>query len=128
MGDEHNNFHVAVLLGLEDRSNLFVTADGMWQADTYVPAFARRYPFVHHVRGRTPGRVHRRVYPGINSAEGVALFEDGKETGYLTQMMEFLRVFQGEMELTKQMAQRLNELGLLTARPSPSRRPTASAT
>ena len=31
-------------------------------------------------------------------------------------MMEFLRVFQGEMELTKQMAQRLNELGLLTAK------------
>ena len=46
VGDEHNNFHVAVLLGLEDRSNLFVTPDGMWQADTYVPAFARRYPFV----------------------------------------------------------------------------------
>ena len=118
VGDEHNNFHVAVLLGLEDRSNLFVTPDGMWQADTYVPAFARRYPFV---LGTTSEAERLAVcidesYPGINSAEGVALFEDGKETGYLTQMMEFLRVFQGEMELTKQMAQRLNELGLLTAK------------
>jgi hypothetical protein len=28
-------------------------------------------------------------------------------------MMEFLRVFQGEMERTRQMALRLNELGLL---------------
>ncbi|AKQ55352.1 SapC family protein [Bordetella hinzii] len=118
VGDEQGNFHVAVLLGLEDRSNLFVTAEGMWKADTYVPAFARRYPFV---LGTTSDADRLAVcidesYPGINSAEGVALFEDGKETGYLTQMMEFLRVFQGEMELTKQMAQRLNELGLLVAK------------
>ena len=44
VGDEHNNFHVAVLLGLEDRSNLFVTPDGMWQADTYVPASRAAIP------------------------------------------------------------------------------------
>ncbi|AZY49284.1 SapC family protein [Bordetella avium] len=118
VGDEQGHFHVAVLLGLEDRSNLFVTPDGLWKADTYVPAFARRYPFV---LGTTSEADRLAVcidesYPGINNAEGVALFEDGKETAYLNQMMEFLRVFQGEMELTKQMAQRLNELGLLVAK------------
>ncbi|MGS1009902.1 SapC family protein [Achromobacter anxifer] len=118
VGDDAGNFHVAVLLGLEDKSNLFVTELGTWKADTYVPAFARRYPFV---LGTTAEADRLAVcidesYPGVNAADGVALFEDGKETGYLTQMMEFLRVFQGEMELTKNMAQRLNELGLLTAK------------
>lgn len=118
VGDDAGNFHVAVLLGLEDKSNLFVTELGAWKADTYVPAFARRYPFV---LGTTAEADRLAVcidesYPGVNAADGVALFEDGKETGYLTQMMEFLRVFQGEMELTKNMAQRLNELGLLTAK------------
>jgi hypothetical protein len=118
VGDENNTFHVAVLLGLEDKSNLFVTEQGMWTADTYVPAFARRYPFV---LGTTNEADRLAVcidesYPGINTADGVALFEDGKETAYLTQMMEFLRAFQGEMELTKNMAQRLNELGLLSAK------------
>ncbi|KNY08672.1 MAG: SapC family protein [Achromobacter sp.] len=118
VGDETGNFHVAVLLGLEDKSNLFVTEQGTWKADTYVPAFARRYPFV---LGTTSEADRLAVcidesYPGVNNADGVALFEDGKETGYLTQMMEFLRVFQGEMELTKNMAKRLNELGLLSAK------------
>src|SRR5690606_21648701 len=46
VGDDNNPFHVAVLLGLEDRSNLFVTETGQWAPDTYIPAFARRYPFV----------------------------------------------------------------------------------
>lgn len=118
VGDEAGSFHVAVLLGLEDKSNLFVTEQGVWKSDTYVPAFARRYPFV---LGTTAEADRLAVcidesYPGVNTADGVALFEDGKETGYLTQMMEFLRVFQDEMELTKNMAKRLNELGLLTAK------------
>lgn len=115
VGDENKNFHVAVLLGLDDQSNLFVTADGMWKNGTYVPAFARRYPFV---LGTTSDADRLAVcldeaYPGVNTNEGVALFEGDKESAYLAQMMEFLRVYQGEMELTKQMAQRLNELGLL---------------
>ncbi|SAI01342.1 SapC-like protein [Bordetella trematum] len=116
VGDEQGEFHVAVLLGLEDRVNLFVTPQGMWKEDTYVPAFARRYPFV---LGTTSDAERLAVcidesYPGVNADEGVALFEDGKESEYLGQMMEFLRVFQGEMEVTKKMAQRLKELGLLT--------------
>lgn len=115
VGDENKNFHVAVLLGLEDRSNLFVTAEGLWQAGTYVPAFARRYPFV---LGTTSEADRLAVcidesYPGVNELDGVALFENDKETAYLTQMMEFLRAFQGEMELTQQMAKQLNTLGLL---------------
>lgn len=118
VSDENNNFHVAVLLGLEDRSNLFVTTEGAWNADTYVPAFARRYPFVLGTTSETDRLAVciDESYPGINATDGVELFVDGKETDYLTQMMEFLRVFQGEMELTKQMAQRLNELGLLVAK------------
>ena len=113
-----DSFHVAVLLGLEDQANLFVTPEGMWKADTYVPAFARRYPFVLGTTSETDRLAVciDEAYPGINTAEGVALFEDGKESGYLTQMMEFLRVFQGEMELTRHMVQRLHELGLLVTK------------
>lgn len=115
VGDETQNFHVAVLLGLEDRANLFVTAQGMWKAETYVPAFARRYPFV---LGTTAEADRLAVcideaYAGINVDQGVALFENEKESPYLTQMMEFLRALQAELELTRQMAQRLHELGLL---------------
>lgn len=34
------------LLGLRQNENLFIDADGQWAANTYVPAFVRRYPFV----------------------------------------------------------------------------------
>ncbi len=34
------------LVGLTEGQNLFVDADGQWQAGSYVPAFVRRYPFM----------------------------------------------------------------------------------
>ncbi|MDB5410580.1 MAG: SapC family protein [Rhodospirillales bacterium] len=34
------------VLGLETSENLFVTAAGTWQNNTYVPAYVRRYPFI----------------------------------------------------------------------------------
>ncbi len=116
VGTDAGTFHVTALLGLEDKRNLFVTDQGTWTADCYVPAFARRYPFV---LGTTDNAERLAVcidesYPGINENDGATLFEDGRETEYLTQMMEFLRAYQGEMELTKAMANRLHELGLLT--------------
>lgn len=118
VGNDVNDFHAAALLGLEDRSNLFVSADGVWAEDAYVPAFARRYPFV---LGTTAEQDRLAVcvdeaYPGLNEDEGVALFDEDGESDYLKQMMEFLRVFQGEMEQTKQAVVRLHQLGLLTAR------------
>jgi hypothetical protein len=35
-----------VVLGLRQNANLFVSAEGEWQAGTYIPAYARRYPFI----------------------------------------------------------------------------------
>lgn len=118
VGEGNDELHATVLLGLEDRNNLFVSGQGLWQEDTYIPAFARRYPFV---LGTTADQSRLAVcvdesYSGLNQAEGVALFENGEESDYLKQMMEFLRVFQGEMELTRQAVQRLKQLGLLTAK------------
>ena len=34
------------LVGLAEGQNLYVDADGQWQAGSYVPAFVRRYPFM----------------------------------------------------------------------------------
>lgn len=118
VGDDSDNFHMAVLLGLEDRNNLFVSEKGIWRSDTYIPAFARRYPFV---LGTTAENDRLAVcideaYPGVNESDGVELFVDGAESDYLKQMMEFLREFQGEMELTRNFANRMKELGLLTAK------------
>jgi len=118
VGESNDDLHATILLGLEDRNNLFVSSQGVWQEDSYIPAFARRYPFV---LGTTSDQSRLAVcvdesYAGLNKAEGMSLFENGEESAYLKQMMEFLRVFQGEMELTRQATQRLKQLGLLTAK------------
>ena len=34
------------ILGLRDNENLFVNEKGEWLADTYIPAYIRRYPFI----------------------------------------------------------------------------------
>lgn len=34
------------LLGLRDSENLFMDEEGKWLADTYIPAYIRRYPFI----------------------------------------------------------------------------------
>lgn len=44
-GDNERSFLAMAILGLEDRQNLFVGDDGKWAANTYVPAYVRRYPF-----------------------------------------------------------------------------------
>lgn len=44
-GDGGRQFVAMVVLGLENQQNLFVTADGAWDAAVYLPAYVRRYPF-----------------------------------------------------------------------------------
>lgn len=118
VGDETNGFHPAALVGLEEGSNLFVSAAGEWLQGAYIPAFARRYPFV---LGTTPGQDGLVVYldeayAGLNRDEGMALFENGQESDYLKQMVSFLNALHREMEGTRQAVGRLHQLGLLTAR------------
>ncbi|AZY48994.1 SapC family protein [Bordetella avium] len=118
VADEAGGFSAAAVLGLQNGRNLFVTPEGEWRADTYIPAFARRYPFV---LGATDDAGRLAVcldasYPGVNEADGIALFEQGKETAYLSQMMEFLGNYQDDIAATGRMVQRLNDLGLLATK------------
>ncbi len=34
------------IMGLRDNENLFLGENGEWEADTYIPAYIRRYPFI----------------------------------------------------------------------------------
>ncbi|HEY3433834.1 MAG TPA: SapC family protein [Rhodocyclaceae bacterium] len=101
------------LLGLRNEENLFVTAEGKWQAH-YIPAFVRRFPFV-----LAPAQEQLLVcidsgHPAVGDANGQALFtQDGEPTPFLQNAISFLRQFQTEAEQTKQFVQRLKDLDLL---------------
>jgi hypothetical protein len=110
-------FTLAALLGLRDRENLFVDADGQWSAGAYVPAFARRYPFV--LAEAAPGTDDLTVcfdeaYPGFGTADGAPLFEaDGAATPLLRNATDFLTRYHAEMQQTALFARTLADAGLL---------------
>lgn len=110
------SYHVAALLGLRDNENLFVDEKGVWQAGAYVPAFARRYPFIlagAQEQDRFVVCVDE-AYAGLGEKNGTALFaDDGKESEYMQRIMGFLRAYHTEMLRTAEFAKRIAGLGLL---------------
>jgi hypothetical protein len=115
-GDQHTMVSV---VGLRDKENLYIDAEGRWDPQSYLPAFIRRYPFV---LAEQPGSDQLTVcvdeaFDGLNNTDGEALFTDeGKVTPYLQQLQKFLLDFHNDMQRTTLFAKRLNELGLLVER------------
>ena len=112
----NGQYSPAGLLGLRDNENLFVDADNNWKSGAYVPAFVRRYPFMpaEDDKGQLTLCVDE-SFAGLSQTEGEALFnEDGSESKLLQDAIEFLKLFQAEMQRTRMFCDRLAALGLLT--------------
>ncbi|MBJ7498641.1 MAG: SapC family protein [Sphingopyxis sp.] len=89
-----DGFPVAIL-GL-DRRNGFV--DGKeWAPGCYVPAYARRYPFVFVDRSQDSFvlAIDRAAPHFTGDAEGAALFSDGRPTEVVDNILTFCRDFHG---------------------------------
>jgi SapC len=102
------------MLGLREGENLFVSADGKWNA-SYVPAFVRRYPFVlSELPGQQMGVCIDEGYAGLNEQHGELLFDSkGNNTPFLQAALDFLNRYQVEYLRTDRFCQRLKDLGLL---------------
>jgi hypothetical protein len=115
-GDQHT---MVAVVGLRDKDNLYIDAQGQWDTHSYLPAFIRRYPFV---LAEQPGSSQLTVcvdeaFDGLNGTEGEALFDtEGKDTPYLQQLQKFLLDFHNDMQRTTLFARRLVELDLLVER------------
>ncbi len=102
------------LLGLRNEENLFVDAEGQWDA-RYIPAFVRRYPFVLAETGQEGQRAVciDEAYEGFNDAEGEPLFEGDETTPILKQAIDFLEEYQNQYRRTEAFLTRLRENDLL---------------
>ncbi|MCP4191602.1 MAG: SapC family protein [Planctomycetaceae bacterium] len=105
-----------VVLGIEDKQNIYLTDDGKWSAN-YVPAFVRRYPFVFW-QGEDKTKYTLCVdekWEGCNTeGRGDRLFQDDEERSpYLTKMLGFLEEYQLQHQRTRAYCQRLKELEIL---------------
>lgn len=103
----------AVLLGLRERENLFVGADGKWDG-RYVPAFIRRYPFApgKDAEGQLLVCIDEAA-ECFDTAQGEPLFTDGKPTKQLDHALNFMREFQQGAAATEALGARLESLGVL---------------
>jgi len=112
-----SGIYPVVLLGLKNNQNLFVSDQGKWNAD-YIPAYARRYPFILATAEPKSDKFTvciDEAYPGFNTAkEGQPLFDDkGEHTAMLTQAVNFLKDYQGHVQLTNDFCKNLVELQIL---------------
>lgn len=104
-----------VVLGLGDENN-HVDADGSWKGQ-YIPAFARRYPFVFaSVEGgeRLVLCIDDR-YEGLNrEGRGEPLFGESDEpTPVVEKALNFLKEYQRQVTITQAFCHELNTLNLL---------------
>lgn len=106
----------AAVLGLQDRQNLYLSADAQWKA-RYVPAFIRRYPFVFSASpdGKTLTLCIDETYPGVNrEGRGERLFgADGQASAFTQNALKFAQEYQAQFERTRLFGRRLKELGVL---------------
>src|SRR5215470_3910352 len=110
------SFVPAVILGVRDSQNLYLSRDAKWEAK-YIPAFVRRYPFVFSKSedGERLVLCIDESYSGFNrERRGQRLFgEDGKPTPYVENVLKFLQEYQAQFEVTQAFCAKLRELDLL---------------
>ena len=103
------------VFGLKPGENLFVTAEGKWDAG-YVPAMVRAYPFtMARIEGSDRWAiVFDNTWEGISRTEGVALFnEKGEASELLNGVHKFVQDLETDLERTRQACAALLELKLL---------------
>ncbi len=106
-------------MGLSAGQNLFVSDEGTFKSDAYLPAFARRYPFVF----ANDEREERMILcvdvlaPMVTKTNpDVPFFEDGKATPFVENAMQFCTDFETERRRTESFVQLLRDLNLLSPR------------
>ena len=111
-----DDFRPVVLMGLDAGENLFIDADGQWEA-SYVPAMIRRYPFA-----LTKVPDEDRYVVCVDEASDLLSETDGNpmfdEQGNPTQVIENVRRYLAELQqmdqLTRDFTKFLGSHNLLT--------------
>lgn len=110
------NVMPAVILGVRDNQNLYLSQDDKWDAK-YIPAFVRRYPFVfsNSANGQRFLLCIDEEFSGFNrEGRGQKLFaDDNKPTPYVENILKFLQEYQAQFDRTQAFCQKVRELDLL---------------
>lgn len=105
------------VVGMRQGQNLFVGPDGAWEAGAYVPAYARRYPFIL----TRPDPEKDQVMLCLDAAsprvrtdgEGAPLFDGDAPSEHAKNALEFCMTFHRQALATEQVSAALGEAGVL---------------
>ncbi len=105
------------LVGLKEGENLFITEDGQWKADTYIPAYIRRHPFML-ARLSPDSQVLSLVFDdkaGMVDADAEnKMFDADKQPTETTKnILAFCEQFEQAVARTKSFMEELTKLNLL---------------
>jgi len=111
---KENSVPMAVVSVIKDR-NMFVDADGKWEANCYIPSYLRRHPFaVARGEGDQFAIVIDRACSGISKNPESPFFDGDKLTDKTQAIVDFCGQFEAERTRTRDFTTNLTELGLLT--------------
>ncbi|MDI7776232.1 SapC family protein [Asticcacaulis sp. EMRT-3] len=113
------NFMPVAAMGLSAGQNVFVSPEGAFRSDSYLPAFARRYPFVFandEGQERMILCIDTSAPMVVKTNPDVAFFADGKATPYVDNAMQFCSDFENERRRTESFVKLLRDLELLAPR------------
>jgi hypothetical protein len=108
------------VMGLRQGENLYVTADGDFRVDSYIPGFVRRYPFVFANDDQAQRMVLcvDRNAAFISETPDVPFFENGQPSAYTQNAMQFCNDFETERKRTENFVELIKGLDLLDVRES----------
>jgi hypothetical protein len=107
---------VVALVGNGDGKNQFVSDTGAWRAQTYIPAWVRRYPFILLNQDAESPNAALAFDPTselFNEQHPVKLINDGQATEALNSVLEFQRNMATSLEATAAAAKALNDAQVL---------------
>ena len=102
------------VMGIRQGQNLYVSADGRVIEDYYVPAFARRYPFVFAADDNSDRLVLcvDRQAPMVTNQPEVAFFENGQPSKFTNDAIEFCKEFERQRRATTDFVKMIRDLDL----------------
>jgi hypothetical protein len=116
-----------LLVGLEAGHNDYVDNKQQWRAETYLPAFVRRYPFVLATAPEQTSEFtvcFDATSKAFSENEGQPLFgDDGSASALLNEVIAFMNGFTTEMTRTRRFVEELKRLDLLETRSAQIRSP-----
>lgn len=106
------------IVGLRNKENLYVDADGKWEADVYIPAYVRRYPFIF-LENRQGGQLTLCIDETdttVEKGEGQPLVDGDKQSALVDRALTFCKEYHAIGKQTEEFMKVLADHDLLVDR------------